>query len=609
MNDLMINRGPDEGGSWSDARAGLVLGHRRLAIIDLSPRGRQPMASNSGDCIIVFNGEIYNFREIRDELCQQGVMFQSRSDTEVILEGYRRWGDDVVSHLVGMFAFALWDVARRRLLLARDRCGEKPLYYTKHSDLFAFASELQPLLSLDVIDGAIDKVGMALYLGSDAVPAPHSIVQGVHKLAAGHLMIISPDRIELRRYWDPVTIARQEPRDITLGDAVSELDMLLGQAVKQQVFAERPLGAFLSGGIDSSLIVARAASVLPDAIRTFTVGFDDKKSDEAPYAAAVAGHIGTNHTTHYMTADSALNLVSDLPKIYGEPFSDAAALPTVLMADFIRANGITVVLTGDGGDECFGGYPHYTTIGRIALLMRLAGLGGHLGRAMVGRLPGKFRRLAPLVGLPEDRIYRSLTGSLNEGEIAALVGFLPEVPEWERCWSTIRDRPFRTRAMVADMLTNLPEVLLVKVDRAAMSRSIETRSPFLDHRIVEFALRLPERMIVDKAIVRQLAYAYVPRRLLDRRKQGFNPPYARWLRGPLAPMLRDLVTPARLTQLGFETFAPVGKMLDDHLSGRVNFGRRLWSLLVLSLWHEWYCNVRSVSRTGTVRSDVQVRLA
>jgi asparagine synthase (glutamine-hydrolysing) len=591
MLGTIIHRGPDDSGVWRDVKQNLVLGQRRLAIIDLSPGGHQPMLSESSKTVITFNGEIYNFLELREELESKGVRFCSHSDTEVLLKGYEIWGTDVLGKLVGMFAFALWDADKQELFLARDRAGEKPLYYAQqgtHSTssgqvpCFAFASEIQALTVLPWADTTLDREAVALYLNLQYVPAPYSIYQGIRKLPPAHAMTVSARGVKTWRYWDPVQIASQGSLNISEEEALGRLETLLRQAVKGQMIADVPLGAFLSGGIDSSTVVSMMTELSGQKVKTFTIGFDSAKYNEAEHAKTVADYLGTDHTCEYLGEKDSLELIPQLPHMYGEPFADPSALPTHLVSRVARKH-VTVSLSGDGGDEAFGGYHRYNDIERYAPWLAPLNAVAPLAKPVLEKLPGRLNRLSQYVGRPTQDFYRSFFGQFKDSEVAGLTGTPPKLTDFERAWNT--PLSLRRRAMLSDMLGYMPEGVLVKVDRAAMAISLETRAPLLDHRVLEFSLRLPQKFIQDKYLLRRLAYQRIPQHLLDRPKQGFGVPLEHWFRKDLKHLLTDALSSGQLKAVGIENTALVQKILDEHLKGQ-NHAARLWSLLVLSLWYE-----------------------
>jgi asparagine synthase (glutamine-hydrolysing) len=584
MVERLVHRGPDDHGVWIDSDAGVFLGHRRLAIIDLSPLGHQPMLADDGQLAVVFNGEIYNFQELRRELESQGVAFASRSDTEVLLLGYREWGEKVVDKLVGMFAFAIWDARKGELFLARDRAGEKPLYYAMAPWGFAFASELPALADIPGLDTELDHDAIALYLHYQYVPAPHSIYRGIKKLLPGHAMRVAGGRVTTWRYWDPVGVAQRPPLDISEEDAINELASLLKNAVRGQMISDVPLGAFLSGGIDSTAIVSMMVECAPSSVRTFTIGFDLPQWDESSHATAVARHLGTEHVVENLTERDALELIPRLPAMYGEPFADSSALPTHLLSVIARKH-VTVSLSGDGGDEAFGGYRQYEYMDKILLASRVAGPLAGLAARVLSHAPGRMGRGGRLLSLPPVEVHRQLIRVfLEKDDSRRLAGPLPTMPEFDRAWASLGSHSPRRRAMVADLLTYLPEAILVKVDRAAMATSLETRAPILDHRVLEFALQLPMHLVKHKRVLRELVYRRVPRALVDRPKQGFGVPLSRWFRSQLREPLLDMLTPAQISAVGLQDYGVVKRLLDEHFSGAVDNSGALWALLALAMW-------------------------
>jgi asparagine synthase (glutamine-hydrolysing) len=534
---------------------------------------------------IAYNGEVYNHLELRRELEGQGARFRSGTDTEVLLHAYARWGTGMLDRLVGMFAFAIWDESKRELFLARDRAGEKPLYYAAHNSCFAFASEVQALASTPGITGAIDHEALALYLEYQYVPAPRSIYEGISKLPPAHAMTVRDGRLRVWRYWDPVTFALEPRLFIDERTARDELERLLRQAVSGQMVADVPLGAFLSGGIDSSAVVSLMAELSPSKVNTFTIGFDVDGYDESQHSARVARHIGTNHTVEYLTEDDALELVPRIPAMYGEPFADSSALPTHLVAQVARKQ-VTVALSGDGGDEAFGGYNRYFPFIRPPVTRVLARPFRPWLAAARPFLFGRAERLVGRLSQSEREVFRTSLILMPGDHAARLSGARPPLPEYERAW----DQPvvggaYRS-AMLADLLTYLPEAILVKVDRAAMAVSLETRAPLLDHRLLEFSLRLPVRFAHRKRLLKHVAFRRVPRALLERPKQGFGVPIGRWFRGRLRALLQETLSPAALDRAGIRDVALVQRYVRDHLQGVANHEARLWALLVLCLWDE-----------------------
>ena len=497
MLSCLEHRGPDSSGHWINSD-GLIFGQQRLAIIDLSPGGHQPMLSDHERVAITYNGEIYNYQEIRQELEAHGISFRSSSDTEVLLKGYQFWGTSVLDRLVGMFAFAIWDEDKQQLFLARDRAGEKPLYFAESPKGFAFASELDALTKLDWIDTSIDQDALSLYLSLQYIPSPHSIYRGIKKLPPAHAMTVNEQGMKQWRYWDPVNTLEKGQIAISEEDALAELERLVYQAVKGQMIADVPLGAFLSGGIDSSAVVSFMTELSSQPVKTFTIGFDDPETNEAEHASAVASYLGTEHTCEYLTEQDALNLIAVLPAMYGEPFADASALPTHLVSQVARKH-VTVSLSGDGGDEAFGGYDRYNALEKVEPWMNMLAPLGPVMRPLKGVLPRRAAITAPFLGKHLGHMYRAFVGMFKEDEVIIMTGQLPDYLDYERAWK-VENVSNRRRAMLADMLSYMPEAVLTKVDRAAMAISLETRAPLLDHRILDFSLRLPDQFVKDKAI-------------------------------------------------------------------------------------------------------------
>ncbi|KVM51513.1 asparagine synthetase B [Burkholderia ubonensis] len=624
MTASLAHRGPDAQGTWLDAQAGIALGHRRLAIVDLSVHGRQPMASVCGRFVLVFNGEIYNHRALRAELERTGraPAWRGHSDTEVLLAAIAAWGvEAALRRATGMFAIALWNRESRVLTLARDRIGEKPLYYGRIGDALVFASELKALRSFPGFDGAIDRDALCLYLRQSSVPAPYTIYRGIRKLPPGTFIQFehARDTPRVRAYWTlehAIEAGRAEPFEGTAQEAVGLLDGILRKAVAQQMEADVPLGAFLSGGVDSSAIVAlmQAQSAAP--VDTFTIGFHEAGYDEAGYAKAVARHLGTRHTELYVTADHALAVVPKLPSIYDEPFSDASQIPTFLVAELTRRH-VKVSLSGDGGDELFGGYTRYFLTPRLwrklhrvpaAVRARIAAAlhalrpdhadqlaavaqsawSGAEARETPPRIGDRLHKLGHVM-TADSRIglYRLLMSAVHHPERIALAGQEPPTPlDTASAWPA--DLTFAEQAMAIDTLTYLPTDILTKVDRAAMAVSLETRMPFLDHHVVEFAWRLPAALRLpdgqSKVLLRRLLDAYVPASLIDRPKQGFCAPIDHWLRGSLRDWAQTLLHPARLREEGFFDAAAVERLWRQHQTGRMNWQHQLWTVLMFQAW-------------------------
>lgn len=619
MADTIAHRGPDDGDVWCDPDAGLALAHRRLAIVDLSPAGRQPMHSACGRYVIVFNGEIYNHSLLRKELEHDGVALNWRghSDTETLLAALCHWGvRGALARLNGMFAFALWDRRERTLFLARDRMGEKPLYYGHCDGAFLFGSELKALEAYPTWRGEVDRDALALYMRYGYVPTPWSIYKNIRKLPPAHYVTIREGGRAVSEpicYWSLADVAEQGVAQAG-GDATAladELDAMLRDAVGIRMVADVPLGAFLSGGFDSTTVVAlmQAQSMRP--VKTFSIGFHEAGFNEAVHAKAVANHLGTDHTELYVTAEQAMAVIPMLPTIHDEPFADSSQIPTYLVSELARRH-VTVSLSGDGGDELFLGYDRYlkgeqiwNKLARVPSPVRR--LGGRIlahapGEALekaMGILPERFRikhladrlpKLAEIVSQPDGTgFYRELVshwknpanvaiGAHEPDTIMNMPGTLPTLPG------------LRERMMYLDMLTYLHDDILTKVDRASMAVSLEARVPLLDHRLVEFAWRVPTeykyREGRGKWLLRQVLDRYVPRSLMERPKMGFAVPIEQWLCGPLRDWAEALLDERRLREEGFFDPVPIRTMWQEHVTGKRRWHYYLWDVLMFQAWIE-----------------------
>jgi asparagine synthase (glutamine-hydrolysing) len=587
MGASMKHRGPDDAGMWSDEGREVALAHRRLAIVDLSPLGRNPMSWDNGRLQITFNGEIYNYRELRSELERAGHSFRSHTDTEVILAAYDQWGLDAVARLAGMFAFAIWDRARRRLWIARDRVGKKPLYYSQHAGRLAFASELKALLVDADLPRAIDRTALQLYLRYGYVPAPHTIFAHARKLPPGHVLLAEDGRVSITRYWDPFTFAAAD-RTLTDEDAESELEQRLGTAVAQRRIADVPLGAFLSGGIDSSLIVALMAEQSGQPVQTHTIRFLDAEYNEADHAAAVARHLRTDHHETLCDERQMLDTVDLLPAMFDEPFADSSAVPTYLVSRAARG-GVTVALSGDGGDELFFGYPRYRYFTDSLWLLYLPRPIRAAIAAAARRVPRRrVRRIADVLDTEGVDPYSRFVSWFDPDQVRQISGTAsPTAPFYGEMLERIRDLPREDQGGLLDLVSYLPDDILTKVDRASMAVSLEVRAPLLDHRVVEFALGLPARFKrrdgQAKWLLRRLLYKRVPRELVDRPKMGFGVPLAAWFTGPLRTRMDEYCDSDVFEAVGLNP-APLRALWRDFKAGDGPRPDLVWQAFALAGW-------------------------
>ena len=624
MADTLYHRGPDDGGVWCDAEQRIGLGHRRLAIVDLSPTGHQPMVSASGRYVIAFNGEIYNHLDLRGGLgcplpAEEGAQsgWRGHSDTETLLAGIEAWGiEATLKKSIGMFVIALWDSQTHTLTLARDRIGEKPLYYgwqgEGNAQIFLFGSELKALKAHPAFAADIDRGALCLLLRHNYIPAPYSIYQGIAKLEPGCLLSVSfaQPAPKIWKYWDAVAVARAgvaQPFVGTPEQAVDALEVLAKDAVRQQMMADVPLGAFLSGGVDSSTVVALMQAQSSRPVKTFTIGFNEDGYSEAVHAKAVARHLGTEHTELYVTPEQAMEVVQRLPDLYCEPFADSSQIPTFLVSQLAKQH-VTVSLSGDAGDELFCGYNRYQlTTGlwkQLSMIPKplrsiaakgITAISPQTWNRYLGYLPwtsvgDKLHKGAGVMASASAaELYLGMVSSWND-PAALVVGGAEPATLLTGNAPSLTGLSDVQRMMALDTLTYLPDDILVKVDRAAMGNSLETRVPFLDHRVVELAWRLPmEYKLHDgqtKWALRQVLYRHVPRELIERPKMGFGFPIDKWLRGPLRNWAQDLLDEARLRREGYFHPAPIRQKWAEHLSGNRNWSSQLWAVLMFQAWLE-----------------------
>jgi asparagine synthase (glutamine-hydrolysing) len=609
MCDALVHRGPDDAGEWIDAAAGVAIGFRRLAIIDLSPAGHQPMISASTRYVATLNGEIYNFEALRAELRAEGraPAFRGHSDTEVMLAAFDAWGiEAAVKRFNGMFAISVWDTAERRLHLTRDRMGVKPLYFGTSRGAFLYGSELKALRRHPSFDARIDRDALRLYLRFMYVPAPYSIYEGISKLMPGTILTFDPatQTTSTTVYWSARDTALAGARNRFEGseeEASQELEALLRDAIRLRMIADVPLGVFLSGGVDSSLVTAlmQAESAAP--VKSFSIGFADAAYNEAPFAAEVARHLGTEHTELMVHDRDALDLIPRLGAMYDEPFADSSQIPTHLVSALARRY-VTVSLSGDGGDELFGGYTRYFIGQRLfrGLAKVPRRLRPAIGRGLRTLPPRAWDRLRPRLGERVHKVARVLSANDVDQMYFELVSHWPDIvagrqgtgdggqaPVEDRAnWPPLSD-PVE-RMMFFDQISYLPDDILAKVDRASMAASLESREPLLDYRLVEFAWRLPLAMKVrggkGKRVLRRVLYRYVPQELIERPKMGFGIPLGAWLRGPLRAWAEALLDPAAIRAHGLIDPAPVQKKWREHVAGRGDWNYYLWAVLMLQVW-------------------------
>jgi len=618
MADTIEHRGPDSEGYWTDENLGIGLAHRRLSILDLSPAGHQPMLSQCGRFVVSYNGEIYNHLDIRSDLeaiCS--IDWRGHSDTETLVQGFSRWGiRETLERSNGMFALAVWDRKLQTLTLARDRMGEKPLYYGFQNGKFLFGSELKALQQHPSWEGKIDRDVLTLFLRHNYVPGPYSIYSNIKKLPPAHYVEIQAKNLYLPEpiaYWNLESQAigeHHKPFDGSAEDALNHLEYLVTDAVGIRMAADVPLGAFLSGGVDSSVIVALMQKLSSNPVKTFSIGFEEAEYDEAPHAREIAKFLGTDHTEMYVSSQDALDQISKLPRYWDEPFADSSQIPTMLVSNLAHSQ-VSVSLSGDGGDELFCGYTRYTQgyefWRKLGLLPRFCRAAiSNLIRRLPANTVGKMLQVAPekwqklgsndrLLKLADvmdvsdhNEFYRSLVSHSKRPEELVLHSREPStlLSSTDTSWNSNSD--FRERMMYLDMKTYLPDDILVKVDRASMATSLETRVPLLDHRIVEFALDLPMALKVrngqTKWLLRQLLYRHVPRSLIERPKMGFGVPIEHWLQGPLKNWADDLLSESKLRREGFFDVEKVQNMWSETRIGKRRWHYHIWDVLMFQAW-------------------------
>jgi len=618
MAKAIYHRGPDDQGVWFDEQCGIGLAHTRLSILDLSPAGHQPMESISGQYMMVFNGEVYNHQIIKNELNNiTSIDWRGHSDTETLLAGFEAWGiKETIEKAIGMFAIAVWDRSANTLTLVRDRIGEKPLYYGWQDDTFLFGSELKALKQHTAFKSEINRDAITLLLRHNYIPTPYSIYKGIAKLEPGCLLTVSLKypKPSVVRYWSGAQVAESGVANIFTGDAtqaVDELEILLKDSVRQQMMADVPLGAFLSGGVDSSVVVALMQAQSSRPVKTFTIGFNEEGYNEAVHAKAVARHLGTEHTELYVTPEQAMAVIPRLPTLYDEPFSDSSQIPTFLVSELAKQH-VAVSLSGDAGDELFCGYNRYQMTNnlwnklsmlpvplRTVLANGINSISPQAWNNLATYMPGakRFNNIGDklhkgagvLASRSVDELYLGLVSAHRDPAVLVVGAKEPSTLLSGNAPDLIGLSDIQ-RMMALDLMTYLPDDILVKVDRAAMGVSLETRVPFLDHHIVEFAWSLPQSIKLKegqtKWPLRQVLYRHVPRKLIERPKMGFGIPIDKWLRGPLRGWAESLLDEGRLRREGFFHPGPIRSLWSEHLSGKRNFAGLLWSILMFQAWLE-----------------------
>lgn len=610
MRDRLIHRGPDDSGDYVRPLGGqgpfVYLGHRRLSIIDLGG-GHQPLSNEDGTVWVIFNGEIYNFMEVKSELETLGHRFATQSDTEVIAHAYEAYGEGCFKHFKGMFASAIWDDRKHRLILGRDRLGKKPLYYSLLGDTLIFASELKAIMAHPSFPRRIDSLSLAKYLFFEFTPSPHTIFEDAFKLPPATYLVWDRGKIEIKEYWSPFD-GKEEGEKHSEMEATERVMELLRSAVRKRLMSDVPLGVFLSGGIDSSTITALAQSEVQGSIKTFSISFEDPSFDESRYSLLVSKHLRTEHYDQRMTAQDLLTLVPILPDVLDEPMADASILPTILLSKFTREH-VTVALGGDGGDELFAGYPTYLAHRWAGRYERFLGPFHPLVNLLGNLLPVsddnisfdfKVKKFLSGIGFPPEIRNSIWLGSFSFSELTkvlspqlagdfALAKLTEDLTGYRKTFS---GKDPTTLLQYMDLKLYLHDDILVKVDRASMACSLEVRAPFLDHELVEFVMRLPSSLklkgFTQKYLLKKAVANLLPEEVVHRKKKGFGIPVAKWVKGPLKELFQDLLAPDRIRREGFLNAEYVTKLLKDHLAGRKDNRKQLWTLLVWELWHDRY---------------------
>ncbi len=618
MRDALTHRGPDDAGIYIDEENNVGLGHSRLSIFDLSSLGRQPMSNENGSIWITYNGEVYNFKEIRKELIERGYSFKSNSDTEVLIKAYEEWGIDCVHKFIGMFALAIWDRRELKLYLLRDRVGVKPLYYYYKDGLFLFGSELKALMKHPEFSKDLNYSVLSLYLRYGYIPAPFTIFNNTYKLRQGHYLSVSNNNVKEIKYWDIVDYYLEEPIKASEDEIAEELENLLIDSFKYRLVSDVPVGVFLSGGIDSTTLTALLQKNISTQLKTFTIGFYEDRYDEAKWAKKIANYLGTDHTEYYLSVKEALSIIQNLPEIYDEPFGDDSGIPTYFVSRLARQD-VTVALSADGGDELFCGYDRYRSI--TYLNRRFLRLPRYIRNSIIKALSSfssstvdslysTFKPCIPEIKGYKDKFekWRNMLREGNNGNILDMYKFninwwtpdeLTRVMGYhynfkfntyfEDTFLRLQNNDLVTQMMATDFKTSLVDKILTKVDRATMSVSLEAREPFLDHRLVQYVARIPVNFKykygMSKYILRKILYKYVPRELLERPKQGFSIPLGGWLKGELSYLVRDYLNEDRLKREGIFNPGVVSSCVKGFMNGSINV-QKIWFLLMFEMWKE-----------------------
>ncbi len=616
MKDALTHRGPDDNGIYIDEENNVGLGHRRLSIFDLSSLGHQPMSNENGSIWITYNGEVYNFKEIREELIERGYSFKSNSDTEVLIKAYEEWGIDCVHKFIGMFALGIWDKREKKLYLLRDRVGVKPLYYYYKDGLFLFGSELKALMKHPEFSKDLNYSVLSLYLRYGYIPAPFTIFNNTYKLRQGHYLSVSNNNVKEIKYWDIVDYYLEEPIKASEDEIAEELENLLIDSFKYRLVSDVPVGVFLSGGIDSTTLTALLQKNISTQLKTFTIGFYEDRYDEAKWAKKIANYLGTDHTEYYLSVKEALSIIQNLPEIYDEPFGDDSGIPTYFVSRLARQD-VTVALSADGGDELFCGYDRYRSV--TYLNRRFLRLPRYIRNSIIKALSSFssstvdslysiFKPCIPEIKGYKDKFekWRNILREVNNGNILDMYKF--NINRWtpddltrvmghqydlrfntyfEDTFLRLRNNDLVTQMMAIDFKTSLVDGILTKVDRATMSVSLEAREPFLDHRLVQYVARIPVNFKykngMSKYILRKILYKYVPRELLERPKQGFSIPLAEWLKGELYYLVRDYLNEDKLKREGIFNPGVVSSCVKGFMNGSINV-QKIWFLLMFEMW-------------------------